>query len=29
MKAEVLNAACSGIEEMAEVMVRVGKAGGV
>ena len=29
MKAAVLNAACSGIEEMAEVLARVGKAGGV
>jgi hypothetical protein len=29
MKAAVLNAACSGIEEMAEVLDRVGKAGAV
>lgn len=29
MKAAVLNAACSGIEEMAEILGRVGKAGGV
>ncbi len=29
MKAAVLNAACSGIEELAEVLDRVGKAGGV
>lgn len=29
MKAAVLNAACSSIEELAEVLDRVGKAGGV
>jgi uncharacterized protein with HEPN domain len=29
MKAVVLNAACSGIEELAEVLDRVGKAGGI
>jgi hypothetical protein len=29
MKAAVLNAACSGIEEMAEILGRVGKTGGV
>ena len=28
MTAVVLNAACSGIEEMAEVLERVGKVGG-
>jgi len=29
MKAVILNAACAGIEELAEVLDRVGKAGGV
>lgn len=29
MKAVVLNAACAGVEELAEVLDRVGKAGGV